>query len=734
MIGEKPFLAIFLQSKSGYEEIIIQELKNKILNLNFKYLKILKCFGHFDIAILFNLDKLDINLVSFERICQQISQIDYITDSNYIVGYSWEENIDFKGMDFCWGVSSIKLALNDYTINPIKTEKEVIKKIIEISNKTDIKIKVFGGLGWNEIILIINSPSLKEISKFVYAIRIFDEILDISTIPAIIWGCWNTKKLEMVPNCQILITHRSRIDYPIRELLLLLADEHKINIYKNHQEDIGLIFGGFDIRLPIVNSELNNIVKFVLEVRKITTITKTNTIFSPMQIPPANTNLSQINISDYSVDLKTINVNRNNKNIEIPTCDELICILENEIRHLHNEYLELKNDFYTKSLYSNLESLFENLGSNINRVKELNFEINYNASKIFDQKRRRVILLEQLKKVIQSLEFSIYQRISGMQMSYLMESKHTGFEKFGGIQRIILAIEAIPREIINRTSQKNWSGFCVFGSEPDFICQNIGEVISIPFEYKYMPEKWWGLGHEIGHILINRYRDQIVTPYKKIVRDNFDNDIEKFQDNLKRTNAYDEELFDEYKNREFELINENIEEMCADYLNFKIVFFSDWKSFLNCTLNYLDSRGYDILSETRLFRVISISEHINKGSVEKDRELFTTIKKIRNFSKYDEIHFKDRINIIRNQTFYPYFKIVERILNNIDAILNIDMNADNLKAIDTKLNKGEIIESNTDSNTIYILKSLINRDLKNDINFRYQITSILSLYNSQFSK
>ena len=63
-------------------------------------------------------------------------------------------------------------------------------------------------------------------------------------------------------------------------------------------------------------------------------------------------------------------------------------------------------------------------------------------------------------------------------------------------------------------------------------------------------------------------------------------------------------------------------------------------------------------------------------------------------------------------------------------MINININADIFKEIDDKLNKGEIIESNSDKNAAYILKSLINRDLDDNINFKYQITSILSLYNS----
>lgn len=731
LIGDKPFFSIFLQVKSGYERELIEKLKNKISKikigdtiLNSEHIKILKCFGHFDIAILFNLGILDLKVESFEKISQEISQINHITDSNSVLGFSWNygKNIGFRNLNFCWGISSIKLDTKDQ-INPIKKEKQVIRKIIDISNETNIKIKVFGGLGWNEIIIVINSGSLKNISDFVYKIRVFDEILDISTIPAVDWDCWNITKLEIIPNCQLLITHRSIRSFPIKKLLISLAEKLKVNIENSDdQKNIGLIFGGYDIRLPIVNSELNNIILFILKIREIKTITKTNTILSPMQIPSTEQNLER-DLEQYFKKSEAIPIAQTETKIPIESTDsKLIDFLENEIRYLHFEYLELKIDDYTTSLYFDLEPFFNDLDNNVKKYDQIT------------PMRRQIILLEQLKKIIQSLEFSIYQRISGMQMSYLMEPKHIGFEKFGGIQRIILAIETIPMEMIDRYSKDKWIGFCVFGSEPDFICQTIGEVISIPLEYKYIPERWWGLGHEISHLLIKRIKNVVLTSFNKEIRENFEKDIENFKDNIKKINEYDEKLFNEYIEREFELINETIEELCADYLNFRIVFLSDWKTFLSCTLNYLDSRGYNILSEDRLFRVMSISEHFHKKNAGKDMELFTTIKNIRNFTADEEFYFKDRLKLLKN-AYYPYLETVRQILKEIDIKLeDTTLNKEILKEIDSKLNRGEVIENKVDLFSTYIIRALINKKASKNITFKYQITAILSLYNSRFSK
>ena len=552
LIGDKPFCSIFLQTKCGYEEEVINELNDKISrikidnsSLNSKNIKILKCFGHFDIAIIFNEERL-VSLASFEKINQEIIQINYITDSNSILGFSWDcKSMDaFEDLNSCWGISSIKLDINGIiskSQNPIKIEKHVICKIIEISKKNNIKLKIFGGLGWNEIIAVINSNSLENISKFVYEIRIFEEILDISTLPAVNWGCWDVEMLEQILNCQLLITHRSRRDFPIRNELILAAKRFNINIEKNSKgEDIGLIFGGFDIRVPIIYSNLNNIIKYIMFLRKMNEITKTNTVISPIQLPL----ISELPLIDTVEAKKYNNCNisdfkkiQNNEKIEIKIYKDeikLIDALENEIRYLRFQYSELNNDSYTCSLYSNLGDFFKDIDANINKAK--NRDIDIKETKNYKQKREQIILLEQLKKIVQCMEFSIYQRISGMQMSYLMEPKHIGFEKFGGIQRIILAIEAIPGELIPILSNSDWIGFCVYGSEPDFIAHAVGEVLSIPFEYKYAPYKWWGIGHEIGHLLMNRIRNSVLETIENDIRGNFEIDIKNFKKNIEEIN------------------------------------------------------------------------------------------------------------------------------------------------------------------------------------------------------
>lgn len=67
----------------------------------------------------------------------------------------------------------------------------------------------------------------------------------------------------------------------------------------------------------------------------------------------------------------------------------------------------------------------------------------------------------------------------------------------GGIQRILTAVETIPRRLLARVN-KQWYGFVVAGYHNEFFSSHY-EVLNLPFEYLFKPEQWCGLFHEIGH-------------------------------------------------------------------------------------------------------------------------------------------------------------------------------------------------------------------------------------------
>ena len=92
---------------------------------------------------------------------------------------------------------------------------------------------------------------------------------------------------------------------------------------------------------------------------------------------------------------------------------------------------------------------------------------------------------------------SYSQRFSGLVPGNLLAHKSLGLEPHGGIQRAILAIEAIPLFTLTRLTGE-WSGFCSYGYSHRFYRAE-GGIINTPDEYRVSPMMWWGIFHELGH-------------------------------------------------------------------------------------------------------------------------------------------------------------------------------------------------------------------------------------------
>lgn len=78
----------------------------------------------------------------------------------------------------------------------------------------------------------------------------------------------------------------------------------------------------------------------------------------------------------------------------------------------------------------------------------------------------------------------------------------------GAIQRVLVALEAIPTAILNRRFGACWDGF-VISSVHKF--STIDEVINIPIDLLFIPSSWWAIYHEIAHIYIDN-NPRILSP------------------------------------------------------------------------------------------------------------------------------------------------------------------------------------------------------------------------------
>ena len=68
----------------------------------------------------------------------------------------------------------------------------------------------------------------------------------------------------------------------------------------------------------------------------------------------------------------------------------------------------------------------------------------------------------------------------------------------GGIQRVLKAAGGVARALLKRAGLE-WNGFAVSGFQSLGFSSH-GEVINLPLDTLFHPQKWWGLFHEVGHV------------------------------------------------------------------------------------------------------------------------------------------------------------------------------------------------------------------------------------------
>ena len=108
-----------------------------------------------------------------------------------------------------------------------------------------------------------------------------------------------------------------------------------------------------------------------------------------------------------------------------------------------------------------------------------------------DEDRRNL-----LYELIELLAYATEERAHGafLSLEYLESSLSP---TKGGIQRILVAVESIPRKLLARAN-KRWFGFVVAGYHNESFSSHY-EILNLPFEFLFKPEQWCGLFHEIGH-------------------------------------------------------------------------------------------------------------------------------------------------------------------------------------------------------------------------------------------
>lgn len=106
--------------------------------------------------------------------------------------------------------------------------------------------------------------------------------------------------------------------------------------------------------------------------------------------------------------------------------------------------------------------------------------------------------------LIQLLWFGMLERLKGAYLS--IEDSEPSYPAFrGGMQRVIGALEAVVLSSME-LAKEHWRGAIVVGSRGEF--KHMDLMLNLPMEAADNPQNWWGLSHEVSHILV-QFKDII---------------------------------------------------------------------------------------------------------------------------------------------------------------------------------------------------------------------------------
>jgi hypothetical protein len=155
--------------------------------------------------------------------------------------------------------------------------------------------------------------------------------------------------------------------------------------------------------------------------------------------------------------------------------------LEHRLRNLYFALLNLLQDPLIGSCFDNLRPMAESFLPRL-----------LNSLDPQDDDERSL-----LYEIVELLAYATEERAHGAFLS-LEHLESSLSPTKGGIQRILVAAESIPRKLIARVKKYPWAGFIVAGYHNESFSSHY-EILNLPFEYLFRPEQWCGLLHETGH-------------------------------------------------------------------------------------------------------------------------------------------------------------------------------------------------------------------------------------------
>lgn len=640
--------------------------------------------GKYDLAI-FGAEK-DFSIIDDYR----TSTFESVLDWHTICGTSWKFDSSPTPEELgkpLLGVTSIKLDPYASVKNSIVTLEEDIAEEIMKTGKG-----VYCSLGNYELVCIVGGDSFCQLSEGIEEIKQVlirhkpIPILDITTIPCFDPSILAQEEFEKIAQAELsyelIVSAKLGSHKTLLKMLHKLCDEPLVSN----------IFGFHDVVVHCTGS-FRNFIQGVLDLR---TNAKDVGIYSTVTA----IGRSGVQGSEYEQTSKTHPSKSSN----------LMLSRKGALAHFQHLLNISVSDPLVKTNFRNHRGLFDNIKRLTDR---------YTRSKQSRKMAEYSRDLERYDTVLDCLRLVFSQRYAGLWPGNLLGYKELGLEPHGGIQRVLLAIEAIPISLL-KLFHIDWDGLCFCGYSHRFYRTDCG-LINIPEAFRVQPEKWWQIYHEIGHEAFERlkdknFRDWVKTQIDSLAKIAYDNAREENMDASKKKIIFD--------------FTEFADELFADVFSFRFGFRKDWKLYRDrvwtflaeespITPNHIASSILVYFSlgpgyEERIARDGPTGPELIRERIEKLSEFFIG-KGRKKWTK----KLKESASI--RVAFFS--SISDKFADYLDKFKIDPITTSQVNAINTDLETGKIVKAKDPNDLVFALTSYGKK-----LSTKNRVTAIISLY------
>ena len=572
-ISERGISVMLLKVVPGSETKVINELRT--LGGEF-YLGM----GRHDLVVIKEVDE-------FEPLTEYMKHHDVIDwGSLHVFKYDPKSNqTKTFNKDKILGICCLKFEYRMLRSEGIFKELELISQLYSIlDQKQSLNVIVGGSIGFYDVVIFLETSSFNALDEAVRDICEAAEKLgitkDIITIP-----CLNTSNLlDTNGDCRTVDALVSEFPEPISAHVMIdCVPGPEVTISKSVSAIFGAkpqgIFGEHDFMIQVENRPLGSLLYQVLSFRKesigsiFSTLTvlgfdfKERAVATPLKQPSVEPNFSALMTKLSSFREKS------QKMFITDLASEFIRILE-----------------IIKRVEANLTTngIFREICPLLFQVADAIEKLEVEEGDVFKEYCN-------IHETLTELTYSLFQRYSGVEGPYLFRIPSTSVEEYGGINRLIYALEALPTACMKRIGQ-NWKGFCLFGYAPEPRRFEFG-IISMPRTVLLRPEGWHGAFHESGHEAFNLLLKSVSAEKRR--------DLER---NLIRE---DLSSYEQYK---------FVWEFFADSFAFIYGYYGNWELYLKIFWSFLLRRGArsrKSLDMSHLLRTFAVFYALKLGGIDK---------------------------------------------------------------------------------------------------------------------